>query len=107
MAEPDTAARRITSLLRLLGLETERYVESVGDAHTMGRNDVRAIGVVKAAQTLGEPVNPTLLAHDLGLSAPATSALIDRLVRAEHVVRRQSDRDARRVELRTTASANG
>lgn len=103
--DQEPLARRIITLLRQLGLESDRYVQWVGARHALGRNDIRAIGVVKESHTLGEPVSPTTLAQQLGLSPPATTALIDRLVRAKHLVRQKSERDARRFELSTTSTA--
>ena len=51
------------------------------------------------------PATPTDLAHALNIKPPATSAMIDRLVRAGLVTRIPDPQDRRRVQLIITAAA--
>jgi DNA-binding MarR family transcriptional regulator len=98
-------AMAIMALLRELSVETDRYVERFGHSHGLHRTDLNALAVILEATRRGEAVTAGDLGARLNLSSPATSALLDRLGRAGHVVRARSTVDRRRVELRMTESA--
>lgn len=60
--------------------------------------------IVWAAQD-GEPLSPALLARRIGMTTAAVSVLLDRLERAELVVRVRDQTDRRRVALHPTDEA--
>jgi DNA-binding MarR family transcriptional regulator len=98
-------ALEVMALLRALSVETERLVGRLAHRHQLHRTDLNALAVIIDATRRGEPVTAGDLGARLNLSSPATSALLDRLVRAGHVNRVRSTRDRRKVELRMTAAA--
>jgi len=57
------------------------------------------------AEGAGEPLTPGRLGEHLGLSSGATTAVIDRLERADHVSRSRDGHDRRRVTLHYGATA--
>lgn len=92
-------------LMQQFTIETDRYVEAVGERDSLYRTDLQALSVMVAASRGGHTVTPGLLREELALSSPATTALIDRLVAAGHVTRRRSDVDRRQVHLELTEKA--
>lgn len=93
-------------LLRAYSVETDRYVESFGDAHALHRTDLNALAVIMNAERSAEAMTPGRLAAALHLSAPATSALLRRLEAAGHVRRTHSESDRRQVDLTMTELAH-
>jgi DNA-binding MarR family transcriptional regulator len=89
-------------LLRLL-------IEYVGEAARLGQafalsqrlhlTDLNALLAVLAADRDGAPLTPGRLGRHFGLSSGATTAVIDRLEQAGHVLRRPDEIDRRRVTL--------
>jgi DNA-binding MarR family transcriptional regulator len=101
--------RELGRLLRQLTVETDRFVEVFGDAHGLHRTDLNALVVIMDGNRRGEPVSPTTLARALHLSASATTAVLDRLEAAGHVLRGPDPSDRRKVGLTMadTATALG
>jgi DNA-binding MarR family transcriptional regulator len=91
--------------LRVLSVETERFVERFAQRHALHSTDLNALAVILDATRHGEPVTAGQLGARLNLSSPATSALLDRLGRAELVTRLRSSTDRRKVELHLTDAA--
>jgi DNA-binding MarR family transcriptional regulator len=60
--------------------------------------------IVWAAQE-EQPLSPALLGRRVGMTSAAVTVLLDRLERADLVVRRRDQADRRRVTLHPTASA--
>ncbi|MCC3764247.1 MarR family transcriptional regulator [Glycomyces sp. TRM65418] len=89
----------LTRLLQTLTVESDRYAERFGARHGLHRTDVNALALILAAARRGEPMSPTALAKELGLSPSATTALIDRLEAVGHVRRERPAGDRRRVAL--------
>jgi DNA-binding MarR family transcriptional regulator len=90
------------SLVRLLqdyAGEAERLGQVFAERHGMHPTDLHALLAVMRADRAGEPLTPGRLGEHLGLSSGATTAVIDRLERAEHVRRARDGRDRRRVTL--------
>ena len=77
----------LTRLLQTLTVESDRYAERFGSRHGLHRTDVNALALILAAARRGEPMSPSALAKELGLSPSATTALIDRLEAVGHVER--------------------
>lgn len=92
-------------LVQKFTVESERYFETVRRAEGMGHTDVHAINAVVEADRRGYAITPTDLRKRLVLSGPATSALIDRLVRDGHLTRHRSETDHRAVILHATERA--
>jgi DNA-binding MarR family transcriptional regulator len=91
--------RELGRLLRQLTVETDRFAEVFGEAHGMHRTDLNALVVIMDSARQDEPMSPTSLARALHLSASATTAVLDRLEAAGHVVRAPHPSDRRRVGL--------
>ena len=73
--------------LRTFTNDTEAYVADAGREHTLHRTDLAALAVVMDRSDQGLLVTPGTLSVALRLSAPATSAMLDRLERYGHIVR--------------------
>ncbi|PRX44551.1 MarR family protein [Prauserella shujinwangii] len=86
--------------LRQLTVETDHFAEIFRTAHHLHRTDLNALTVIMDATLGGRSLSPGELAEALHLSASATTALLDRLEAAGHVVRDRSGEDRRRIELR-------
>lgn len=83
--------------LRRLTLELDQFVDVFAHRHAIHRTDLDALGHLWEAEVSGSPMTPTRLAVSLTLSPGATSASLDRLQRAGHVVRREDPSDRRRT----------
>ncbi|NUO99767.1 MAG: MarR family transcriptional regulator [Nonomuraea sp.] len=86
-------------LVRRLNVESDRFVEGFAVAHGLHRTDLNALVVILDAHHDGRPLAPGELGAALNLSAPATTALLDRLEQAGHVERRRGTGDRRKVEV--------
>lgn len=80
-------------------VESDVFVEAFGRAHGLGRTDMNAIMWISTGTQAGTPVTVGELATRLGLGAPATSALVDRLEAVGHVERTRDPHDRRRVTI--------
>lgn len=102
-----SGARR-TAVIRLLcsyasesALATEQWAAAMGIHPT----DVRAMAELDRARHAALPMTAGSLGASLGLSSPATSALITRLETAGHIQRTRDPEDRRRVLLTASPSA--
>lgn len=93
-------------LLQDYAIEAERLSHVFADRHHMHVTDLSALLAVMRADRAGEPLTPGRLGRRLGLSSGATTAVIDRLERAEHVRRARDEQDRRRVTLHYGAAAD-
>ncbi|WP_242676688.1 MarR family transcriptional regulator [Rhodococcus sp. ABRD24] len=91
---------------RLRGLTVELNVFAAEFARRNGLNptDLRAVIVLLDAHRAGAPATPGLLGEQLGINSASTTALIDRLERADHIRRVRDSVDRRRVLLEVTPS---
>lgn len=103
--------RPVPLLLQELNLELDRFAHGFARRHGLHATDVGALGQLAQAEARGLPMTPSRLAAAVDLSAPATSALLNRLEQIGHV-ERSPDPDDRRRQLvslhpaaRTMASA--
>jgi DNA-binding MarR family transcriptional regulator len=103
--EPAPTDLDLTRLLRTLTVESDRYAERFGALHGLHRTDVNALALILDAARRGDPLSPTALAGELGLSPSATTALIDRLEALGHVERTRPAGDRRRVALEVPEAA--
>jgi DNA-binding MarR family transcriptional regulator len=91
---------QLVRLLQEYAGEAERLSQVFADRHDMHVTDFYALLAVMQADRAGHPLTPGRLGAHLGLSSGATTAVIDRLERADHVRRTRDDRDRRRITLR-------
>ncbi|WP_211589976.1 MarR family transcriptional regulator [Microbispora sp. H11081] len=89
----------LMNLMRRLNVEVDRFAETFAVGHGLHRTDLDALTVIMDASREGRPLTPGALGAALNLSAPATSALINRLEQAGHLTRHRSTDDRRKVEL--------
>ncbi len=101
----DAAHREVVLLLRSVAVESNRTAAVFGETHDLHRTDLDALAVVVGASVAGREMTPGLLATELRLSSPATTALVDRLERSGHLVRQRSTTDRRRVVLEVQDTA--
>lgn len=94
-ADRDALAR----LLQEYAGEAERLSHVFADRHDMHVTDLYALLAVMRADRAGTPLTPGRLGEHLGLSSGATTAVIDRLERVDHVFRSRDAHDRRRVTL--------
>lgn len=92
---------QIRALTAELGLLVGRFARD-NHLHT---TDVRALIALLDAERAGLVAGPGWVADELGLDSSSVTALIDRMVRAGHVLREADPRDRRRVALRVTPAA--
>jgi DNA-binding MarR family transcriptional regulator len=91
--------------MRAFANELELYVAAAGREQEMHRTDLAGLSVVMDHQDAGEPMTPGRLSAALQLSAPATSAMLDRLERLGHVRRTPHVTDRRSVVVEMTEKA--
>ncbi|MHB1136373.1 MAG: MarR family winged helix-turn-helix transcriptional regulator [Coriobacteriia bacterium] len=106
---PDTAADRsagegrtadrtaIVGLLCAYVSEALRSTEQWAGAQGMHTTDARAMAALGEAHRAGTAMTAGELSAAIGLSSPATSALITRLESAGHIERERDPQDRRRV----------
>jgi DNA-binding MarR family transcriptional regulator len=94
---PPRADHPLLLACRELARAMDRFDEAAGAALALGRSDLRALNLLEHG-----PLRASALARELGLTRPAVTALIDRLVGAGFAQRVAvaGDRRATGVELR-------
>jgi DNA-binding MarR family transcriptional regulator len=99
----------LVRLLQSYAAEAERLGQVFAERNGMHPTDLHALLAIMQADAAGAPLTPGRLGEHLGLSSGATTAVVDRLERAEHVNRVRDDRDRRRITLHycTAAAAVG
>jgi DNA-binding MarR family transcriptional regulator len=98
-------ALRVIRAMRAFTNESELYVGAVSREATMHRTDLSGLAVVMDRGDTGDPATPGQLSAALHLSAPATSAMLERLERLGHVRRRPHPTDRRSVVVEMTDHA--
>ncbi|MDI1464057.1 MarR family transcriptional regulator [Catellatospora sp. KI3] len=104
-AERPAALAELISALRESSVESDVFVDVFARAHRLGRSDLNAVMWITSAAQEGTPLTAGELAARLGLGAPATTSLIDRLEASGHVERTRDPHDRRRVTLAMKPSA--
>jgi len=100
----EVAAQRIRLMEELRGYGasftevSRRFAAWLQLHHT----DAVALLEISAAEQRGNPLSPARLGERIGLTSGATTALINRLEGAHHLVRSRDNSDRRVVTLRTT-----
>lgn len=102
---PSPEAMRVVRALRGYTNETEMYVAAAGREAAMHRTDLTGLALVMDRSQVGERTTPGQLSAAMHLSAPATSAMLDRLERLGHVHRVPHPTDRRSVVVEMTDHA--
>ena len=102
---PSGEALRVVRALRGYSNESEMYVAAAGREAAMHRTDLTGLALVMDRTQLGQTTTPGQLSAAMQLSAPATSAMLDRLERLGHVHRLPHPTDRRSVVLEMTEHA--
>jgi DNA-binding MarR family transcriptional regulator len=105
--EQDHRRLQLVHQLRAISVQLDLARTAFGQANGLRDTDVRALICLLDADRAGIAATPGWLGAQLGLTSPSTTALLDRLERAGHVVRRPSPRDRRKVEIRVSEAAIG
>lgn len=95
----------LLEVMREYSLESDRYVERAASLHGFHRTDLNALGFLIRPDAATGAMTPGKLGEALNLSSPATTALVDRLERSGHVIRKRSETDRRQVQLAMTEHA--
>jgi DNA-binding MarR family transcriptional regulator len=95
----------LVRLLQRHAAEADRLGQVFAERNGLHATDWAALLAVMQADHAGRPLTPGRLGDHLGLSSGATTAVIDRLERAEHVQRARDVADRRRVTLHYAATA--
>lgn len=98
-------ARRVVRALRRYTTESDLYVATAGRESEMHRTDLNGLALVMDWGLQGQPATPGRLSAAMHLSAPATSAMLDRLERQGHVTRGPHPDDRRSVVVEVTDHA--
>ncbi|MCS7483799.1 MarR family winged helix-turn-helix transcriptional regulator [Umezawaea endophytica] len=100
---PDQERRaEMIGLLRAFGAADSALGRQFAKQQRMHPTDAAAVVAILDAERGGGSITPARLAERIGLSANATSAVLNRLEEAGHVVRSREHRDRRLVSLHTT-----
>jgi DNA-binding MarR family transcriptional regulator len=102
---PPEVRDELVRLLQAHAVEAERLGQVFAGRNGMHPTDLQALLAVMQAEAAGAPLTPGRLGEHLGLSSGATTAVVDRLERADHVRRERDDRDRRRITLHYGAAA--
>lgn len=97
--------RAVASLVQELSYELNRFSDLFARAHGLHPTDVHALAHLHQSALRGVAVTPTHLATSIGLSPPATSALLHRMVESGHLERRPDPDDGRRQQVVLHTSA--
>jgi len=100
------AAADVLNLFRRYRAADERMQRRTRESMEMGDNDLRAMRFLLQSRATGRSPVARELADLLRISTASVTALIDRLVRAGHVVREANPADRRSIVLRTTESGD-
>jgi DNA-binding MarR family transcriptional regulator len=103
---PDEVAvqrARVMEGLRGYGASFTEVSRRFADWLSLHYTDAVALLEIAEAEQRGDPLSPARLSERVSLTSGATTALINRLELAEHVVRTREHSDRRVVTLHTTA----
>ena len=98
-------ARRVVRALRRYTTESDLYVATASRESEMHRTDLNGLALIMDWGLQDEPATPGRLSAAMHLSAPATSAMLDRLEKQGHVTRAPHPGDRRSVVVEVTEHA--
>ncbi|WP_328393573.1 MarR family winged helix-turn-helix transcriptional regulator [Nocardia sp. NBC_00416] len=94
---------QVTERLRAYGATFREFSRRFAAWLGLHSTDAEALIEILAAEEHGKPLSPARLSERIGLSNPATTALLNRLEQAGHVERTREHSDRRVVTLRSSA----
>jgi DNA-binding MarR family transcriptional regulator len=95
-------AERLNEALRAYGASYTQLAREFAASEGLHSTDAIALVEILAAEERGTPLSPARLSDRIGLTAGATSTLLNRLESAGHVVRSRVHADRRVVTLHST-----
>lgn len=101
----DQRRLQLVHQLRAISVQLDLARAAFGQANGLHDTDVRALICLLDADRAGIPATPGWLGAQLGLTSPATTALLDRLEQAGHIYRQRSPADRRKVQIRVSTAA--
>jgi DNA-binding MarR family transcriptional regulator len=93
---------RVMEELRAYGATFTEFSRRFARWLDLHYTDAVALLEISAAEERGDPLSPARLSERISLSSGATTALVNRLEQAHHVVRTREREDRRVVTLHTT-----
>lgn len=102
---PSPQSLELIKAMQEFTLASDAYVHHVSGNNKMAQRDMYALRAIMQSSMVGKSLTPTELAKAVNLSMPATTALIDRLVKSGHITRQPSETDRRRIVLTATEKA--
>ena len=102
----DQRARRVLNALRDYRASEAAMRRRTRASMGMGETDLLALRYLLQAQQEGVAISPKDLAARLGISSAATTTLIDRLVKSEHVERQPHPTDRRALVIVATPNSD-
>jgi DNA-binding MarR family transcriptional regulator len=85
---------------RALTAESDQTGRIFAALHRLGASDFRALLHILVAENAGAPLTSGELRHKMGLSAPAITYLVERMINAGHITRDSDPADRRKVIVR-------
>ncbi|MGP3978912.1 MarR family winged helix-turn-helix transcriptional regulator [Streptomyces sp. 8N114] len=101
-ANADTTPERLLDGLRTFGANYTEFTRRFAAWLGLHSTDAVALAEILYAEDKGTPLSPARLSERIGLSSGATTALLNRLEKAGHVVRNREHSDRRIVTLRSS-----
>ncbi|GAA4486131.1 MarR family transcriptional regulator [Rhodococcus olei] len=99
------SALALVHRVRRLSADLDQFGSAFAGRNGLHATDLRALLALLEADRSGTDATPGWLAAELGLGSAATTAVLDRLVRAGHVTRAPDRTDRRRVLVRVQEQA--
>ncbi len=96
---PQAPTAELVGLLQCHAVEAVRLGRAFAERHGLHPTDWTALLAVARGDEAGRSLTPGELGDRLGMSSGATTAVLDRLERAGHVLRVRDERDRRRLTL--------
>lgn len=108
-SQRDVLAERVRLLggIRAVGADYADFTRSFASWLGLHPTDAAALVEILFAEDSGTPLSPARLSDRIGLTSGATTAALNRLERAGHVVRSREHTDRRVVTLRTSNDIQG
>jgi DNA-binding MarR family transcriptional regulator len=103
---PPAPTTELVGLLQCHAVGAVRLGRAFAERHGLHPTDWTALLAVAHGDEVGRSLTPGELGDRLGMSSGATTAVVDRLERAGHVLRVRDERDRRRIALHHAEGAD-
>lgn len=91
---------RLAADVRAINAQSDRIGRIFASLHNVSNNDLDALLHVIVAETQGSPLTSGDMRDRLGVSAPAVTYVVDRMIASGHIRREADPADRRKVILR-------